>query len=65
MLSTLASQQERDGKSRVSDTYQDKIEEAKMHIDRIKSILLTDESSKPVYEQARESESVDQKPAAH
>jgi two-component system chemotaxis response regulator CheB len=54
MLSTLASQHETGGKSRVASTYQDKIDEAKMHIERIKAILINDVSSSPVFQQQRQ-----------
>jgi two-component system, chemotaxis family, protein-glutamate methylesterase/glutaminase len=54
MLTALAAQNRNDSKNRVADSYQDKIEEAKMHIDRIKAILTTDVSSAPVLQQERE-----------
>jgi two-component system chemotaxis response regulator CheB len=55
MLVSLASQHRNDGKNRAAHTYEDKIAEAKIHIDRIKAILVTDVSSNPVLQQERES----------
>jgi two-component system chemotaxis response regulator CheB len=54
MLISLAAQHRNDGKSRAAGTYDDKIAEAKTHIERIKAILVTDVSSNPVLQQERE-----------